>query len=58
MQPLLTAAHIFPFLSEHAAESLVQYKPYYASGFYHIEAEDLEAHVATTRSADRDILLD
>jgi hypothetical protein len=54
---LLTAARISPFLSEQleAAESLLQYKN--GSWLLPYQREDLEAHVATTRSADRDISL-
>jgi hypothetical protein len=54
---LLTAARISPFLSEQAAESL-QYKN--GSWLLPYQQEDLEAHVATTRSqaADHDISLD
>ena len=53
---LLSAARISPFLSEQAAESLLQYKN--GSWLLPCQREDLEAHVATTRSADRDISLD
>jgi hypothetical protein len=53
---LLTTASISPFLSEQAAESLLQYKN--GSWLLPYQRDDLEAHVATTRSADRDISLD
>ena len=53
---LLSAARISPFLSEQAAKSLLQYKN--GSWLLPCHCEDLEAHVATTRSADRDISLD
>jgi hypothetical protein len=53
---LLTTARISPFLSEQAAESLLQYKN--GSWLLPYQRDDLEAHVATTRSADRDISLD
>ncbi len=53
---LMTAARISPFLSEQAAESFLQYKN--GSWLLPYQREDFEAHVATTRSADRDISLD
>jgi hypothetical protein len=53
---LLSAARISPFLSEQAAEALLQYKN--GSWLLPCQREELEAHVATTRSADRDISLD
>ncbi len=52
---LLSAARISPFLSEQADESLLQYKK---RVLLPCQREALEAHVATTRSADRDISLD
>ena len=53
---LLTADRISPFLSDQAAESLLQYKN--GSWLLAHQRDDLEAHVVTTRSADRDITLD
>ena len=48
---LLTFDRISPFLSEQAAESLLQYKN--GSWLLPYQLEDLEAHITTTRSADR-----
>ena len=53
---LLTSDRISPFLSEHAAESLLQFKN--GAWLLSYQRMDLEAHVATTSSADRAISRD
>ena len=53
---LLTADRISPFMSAQAAESLLEYKG--GSWLLPDQRVVLEAHVATTSSADRDISLD
>ena len=53
---LLTSDRISPLLSDHAAESLLQFKN--GAWLLSYQRMDLEAHVATTSSADRAISRD
>ena len=53
---LLTYDRISPFLSEQAAESLLQFKN--GAWLLSYQRNDLEAHVAATPSADHDVSLD
>ena len=53
---LLTGQRISPFLSQSAAESLLQHK--HGNWLFSYQQDDLEVHVATLPNADRDFSLD
>ena len=53
---ILSGKHISPFMSYHAAESMLAYKG--GNWLFSFEISELEAHAVTLPSADRDMELD